>query len=329
MKKKITFILMFWLLVACGAPAAIEGGAGAPPDDPNPTSAPAMPAATRANPNNMQTAQTSTPLAAPPPESTPQAFAPAESFSPILYRTHADRYNSYQLLGGVQNGSWLSDEETLLLLEYERLIDVYEYPTGWVGNTTIHNVIDLDPPFCGMYFIGSDLLETSGWQFAFYQGWQVTLHPWTELPTSEIYTQTVHDWLTMQGLAQPQIQISRILKVDIEGDGVDEVFIEASYFKTPNPQSPQAEYGDYSIILMRKVSGNSVSVIPIIADLYHNIKPNALFPHTYFLNSFIDLNQDGNLEVVLDITRWEGSGMMVYEVKEWRVTQVISEVCAE
>ncbi len=329
MKKILSIVLTVSLLTAC-EPMGLEGGAGAPSDQFEATPAPAMPAGTHTNSNSQQTIWTPTPPTPPTPDSSNQALSSASTFSPILYRTYADRYFSYQLLGGYQNGVWLNDEEALSLLEYERLIDVYEYPVGWFGNTTIHNIAEMDPPFCGKFFIGSDLLETSGWQFAFYQGWQVTLRPWEEIPmTTETYIQTVRDWLVLHGIADPQVQLSRVLRVDLEGDGTDEVFIAASYFKTPNPQSPLAEYGDYSIVLMRKVIGDSVSVIPIAADLYHNLKPELLFPYTYSLNSFIDLNQDGNLEVVLDVTRWEGSGMMVYEIKNGGVLQVISEICAE
>lgn len=348
--KNIQFGLVFFVFLvgACGG--------GAPPDDYYPEEpqaapaystedllpTPAMMPVNSPRPDQPVTVLTDTPDAnnpftSEPPVSpiisTPPALDPSipkPIFSPILYRQYADRYYSYELLGGYQNGVWLNDEETLSLIEYERLVDVYEQPVGWFGNTTIHDVAELDPPVCGRYYIGSDLLDTSGWQFAFYQGWQVTLRPWQEIPTdSETYQTAVEDWLSLHGFSDPQVQISRILRVDLEGDGIDEVFISAAYFKTPNPQSPLAEFGDYSIVLMRKVFGNAVVTIPIIADLYHNTRPEPVFPFTFTLNGFLDLNQDGNLEVILDVTRWEGGGMVVYEVKDGNIIQVISEICME
>ena len=43
--------------------------------------------------------------------------------------------------------------------------------------------------------------------------------------------------------------------------------------------------------------------------------------------NFIDLNQDGVLEVVVDIQRWEGSGAAVYQVEDRTVTQVLKAGC--
>lgn len=340
--KNILFQLVIFVLLlsACGAPAATEEYI---PEEPQAAPAietdiylptPAMMPVNSPRPDAPVTIRTDTPAPASP-FVTETPFADAldpstASFSPILYRQYADRYFSYELLGGYQNGVWLSYEETLPLIQYERLVDVYEQPIGWFGNTTIHDVAELDPPVCGRYYIGSDLLDTSGWQFAFYQGWQVTLRPWQEIPTdSETYQTAVKDWLSLHGFSDPQVQISRILRVDLEGDGIDEVFISAAYFKIPNPQSPLAEFGDYSIVLMRKIFRNDVVTIPIIADLYHNTRPESVFPFTYTLNGFLDLNQDGNLEVILDVTRWEGGGMDVYEVKDGNIIQVISEICME
>lgn len=332
MKKLLFVVSLLVFLVACASPAPMGGAAG-PSDGSGATSAPAMPVATEQRPAPPETALRLTPdtsvlnipnLLPPPTESIPTA-----AFSPILYRQYADRYFSYQVLGGYQNGIWLTDEDIMEVLKYEQQVDVYDN-NGWFGITTIHDVSTLDPSFCGKIFVGSDLLETSGWQFAFYQGWQVTVRPWTEISTDvDIYRIAVKDWLIQQGFSDPQVQISRILRVDLEGDGVDEVFISASYFKVPNPQSPLAEFGDYSIVIMRKISGNSILTVPIVADLYHNIQPEPAFPLTYILNGFIDLNQDGNLEVILDLTRWEGGGMVVYEVKDGNIIRVISEICSE
>ncbi len=332
MKKLLFVIPLLVFLATCASPAPMGGVAG-PSDGSDATSAPAMPVVTEERPAPPETAPTLTPDTSflsipnlPPPPTEP---IPTPAFSPILYRQYVDRYFSYQVLGGYQDGIWLTDEDIMKVLKYEQQVDVYD-DNGWFGTTTIHDISTLDPSFCGKIFVGSDLLEMSGWQFAFYQGWQVTVRPWTEISTDvDIYRIAVKDWLIKQGFSNPQVQVSRILRVDLEGDGADEVFISASYFKVPNPQSPLAEFGDYSIVLMRKVFGNDVITIPIVADLYHNSRPEPLFPFTYELSGFLDLNQDENLEVILDMTCWEGNGMVVYELRDGNIIQVISEICME
>lgn len=52
-----------------------------------------------------------------------------------------------------------------------------------------------------------------------------------------------------------------------------------------------------------------------------------LFPRTYSIANFIDLNQDGVLEVVVDIQRWEGFGASVYQISGQNVIQTLKAEC--
>jgi len=333
MSKKFFWMFFCLILAACAAAPSLDGAAGAPAAEPPQGSdaepPPAMPVSSPRSNNQPPTVPTWTPSPAmsalpPPPVATQAAFA---SFSPILFRKYVDRYYSFQLLGGYADGNWLKDDQVVAQIQYEKLVTVYD-ANGWYGETPIHDVTSLDPPFCGSTYIGTDMVESKGWQFAFYQGWQVTQRPATDIPIdSPTYVQGVREWLTAQGIADPVVQLTRIAKVDLEGDGSDEVFITATYFKTPNPQSPLAEFGDYSVVLMRKVSGNTVVTVPLAADVYHLDQPEPVFPLTYLLSNFIDLNQDGNLEVILEATRWEGGGIILYEVEGLNTIQVIKEIC--
>ena len=63
------------------------------------------------------------------------------------------------------------------------------------------------------------------------------------------------------------MEISQILRVDIEGDGTDEALVSASHFADPTGHG--VADGDYSLVIMRKVMGDTVETIPILADYYH------------------------------------------------------------
>ncbi len=261
----------------------------------------------------------------------PLDFPPATPpvFSPILYRNARDRYFSFQVLGGYQNGRWLTDEETYPLLNFGASYDVYAFDR-FVGAAKIQVSEDMFvlPPFCGADYASSNLAEDIPNLFAFAQGWQVKYRPFVEMAADNpVYRQAVADWLASQGIADPQVQITRILRTDIEGDGTNEVFISATRFK--NPDMPVTEMGDYSIVLMRKVKGGEALTVPLVADIYRSMQSEATYPYSYQIAGFFDFNQDANMEVVLNVNRWEGRGIVIYEAKGFNTTQVVKEICAE
>ena len=127
------------------------------------------------------------------------------------------------------------------------------------------------------------------------------------------------------GNPDPIIQIEHILRVDLENDGVDEVLIEASYFIDSQIGGYSVSPGSYSIILLRKVSGNSITTQLVIGDIY-NEKGEA-FPYQYFLQALLDVNSDEKIEVFVGITRWEGDGTILYELQDGRLVEVLRMFC--
>jgi hypothetical protein len=117
----------------------------------------------------------------------------------------------------------------------------------------------------------------------------------------------------------PQQGILHIFRIDLEDDGVDEIFISASHL---DDSQHTTRNGDYSIILMRKVAGNEAVTTPLIADIYRSKEAETTYPRTYTLANFMDLNQDGILEVVVDYHRWEEDGALIYPIQGQQITQV-------
>jgi len=304
-------ILLSFLLAAC-AP-------GLPSVSPSPTD---MPPATKVVPPSPTELPTSTPTEIA--TGTPSAI----EFSPILYRRYLFRYYEFQVVGGIQNGHWLTADEITDDVQLGQAFDIYA-PYGLAGAASIVDYgFHMEPALCGIYYVGSDYAPDIPNLIGVAQGWNVTYRPWQELPTdAPVYQQAVADWLLSQGIAQPDVKITRILRVDIEGDGVDEVFINASRFLEETGH--MTEQGDYSIILMRKLVGNSVVTVPIVADVYISSIAEMTFPFTYSLANLLDLNQDGILDVIVEVARWEGNGVIIYQVGGVNVAQALISVCTE
>jgi hypothetical protein len=71
---------------------------------------------------------------------------------------------------------------------------------------------------------------------------------------------------------------------------------------------------------MRKVVGNEAVTLPIVSDVYDS--QEIAFPNAYLPSNFIDLNQDGILELVVDVQRWEADGAAVYQVNGQQIIRV-------
>lgn len=92
---------------------------------------------------------------------------------------------------------------------------------------------------------------------------------------------------------------------------MDEIFLSAT--RLDNSQHT-TRAGDYSVVLMRRVVGNEAVIHLITGDLYTSPGADISFPRTYSLANFIDLDRDGNLELVVDIQGWEEFGALVYQI---------------
>ena len=75
--------------------------------------------------------------------------------------------------------------------------------------------------------------------------------------------------------------------------------------------------------------GNEAVTRLIVGDLYRSqeLEITFTYPRTYSLANFIDLNQDGRLEVVVEIQKWEGFGARVFQIDGEDVLPALSAEC--
>jgi hypothetical protein len=244
-------------------------------------------------------------------------------FTPVLYGGKVYQTTFFLLLGGVSRDVWLAPE-----ISVARFSGEVTYSLHSLTQESKYFLWGKTPEFsptCKTYSVGTEaFLDESGF-VAVVDGWTITKRPLTELADEEeFYRQTVTDWLQAEGVQDPQIDAIQVYRVDIEGDGTDEVFISAAHL---DDSGHTTRAGDYSIVLMRQVIGDDAVTKLVVGDLYHSREAEITFPRTYSLANFIDLNQDGILEVVVDIQKWEGFGARVFQIDGEDVIQTLSAEC--
>lgn len=170
--------------------------------------------------------------------------------------------------------------------------------------------------------------------------------PWNALPrtpvvadvTQSVYVDAVRDFLKTRGVADPKVRIRRILRVDLEGDGEEEVLISATNYFTddkstdtsgaPFPEAPiQApKPGSYSIVILRRVVDGSVQTKLVAGEVY--AKPDeSVAANVYNLAAVLDLNGDGKLEVIVHSFYYEGGQTTIYRCEPDKIEAALSVEC--
>lgn len=137
------------------------------------------------------------------------------------------------------------------------------------------------------------------------------------IAASAAHEESVREWLAAKGIDDPDVSIDRVTRVDIEGDGRDEVFIEASSLS--NPSLLDEEEGDYSVLLMRYVDdADQVFTVEIDGDVVDAERANSEefggYIATVSVIGFGDLDQDGDLELATRSGYYEGESIQLVDI---------------
>ena len=271
----------------------------------------------------MALASPTAPATLPPFEVTQEVIEKPVGFSPVLYGGKVYDSEFFLLLGGVSTDEWILPEESV-----SRFSGEVTYSLSNMTQEAKYFLWGQAPQYsntCKGYTIRADAGLTESGFVGVVDGWAITKRPVDELSSdSEIYRRALTDWLTEQGVSDPQLDSVDIYRVDLEGDGLDEIFLSATHL---DASQHTTKAGDYSIVLMRKVIGNTIVTKLVAGDVYTSKELEITYPNTYSLANFIDLNQDGVLEVVVDVKAWEKVGAIVYTVHDQTVQEVLRTIC--
>ena len=254
--------------------------------------------------------------------------SPAADLHPIV------EVESGYLFGAISDGKWIKADETAKLLTQKTTYRVYGLtqalgeakggkPKKAVGPCEETLAISLSPE-----------LE---------EGVIAIAAPWNALPrkpkvtdpTQKAYVDAVREFLETKEIKQPEVKIDNILRVDLEGDGEEEVLISATnYFGEPDRVPMRSPAGSYSMVLSRRVVAGKVETQLIVGEFYPKAYPKAKqeegsfdAPNAYKVIATLDLDGDGNMEVVIHSHYYEGGETTIYRCDPKKVEALLSVSC--
>jgi hypothetical protein len=167
--------------------------------------------------------------------------------------------------------------------------------------------------------------------------------PWDALPrkpkvidtTQKVYIEAARDFLKTKGIEQPEVKIDKILRVDLDGDGEEEVLISATnYFRKDDSVPMRSPAAGYSMALLRRVISGKVETQLIAGEFYPKAYPKAAqeegrfdAPNAYKVIAALDVDGDGKMEVVIHSQYYEGEQTTIYRCDPKKVEALLSVSC--
>lgn len=226
------------------------------------------------------------------------------------------------LIGGLQNGRWVRPAEAAKLMKEQTEFVLVSDQGIEEGGVTLGKLIrpTAEEPCDDFYAIELELEMDSGIAIGSNATWKIMPRmPKAISVDNAVYKRVVANFLKNKGIRNPQVRIIQAIRIDLDGNGADEVLISATHYNEAD--LPRAAKGDYSFVLLRTSRGKAVTDHLLIGEFY--LKPEEFgAPNTHQVSAVADLNGDGSMEVILSGYYYEGSFASVYQLNGGRPVEV-------
>ena len=152
-------------------------------------------------------------------------------------------------------------------------------------------------------------------------------------PTQKVYADAVRDFLKTKGIDQPKVKINNIVRVDLDGDGEEEVLISATNYLSKDDTIPmRSPAGSYSMVILRHVVSGKIETQLVEGEFFakaYTSSDESSFnaPNEYKLIAVLDLDGDGKMEIVIGSRYYEGEATTIYRYDPRKSEALLSVGC--
>jgi hypothetical protein len=225
------------------------------------------------------------------------------------------------LLGGVdENGRFVDAKTTFAQMKRDGNFSLFDFVKGKTGEFSLGE-FKAGPGACEEnYFAESEVKTATNFAVGTGAKWKILPRKWrAAIVTNAVYKKAVTDVLRTRGLAKSPVKIKKAVRVDLDGDGADEVLLLATH-SVFNTRMGQFQTGNYSMLLMQKTVGGKVR--NTIIGGHFLTKKDDYFGGEFSLSGIADFNGDGKMEILVEISAYEEGSIKVFEIKGGKMTEV-------
>jgi len=236
------------------------------------------------------------------------------------------------LFGATADGKWIKSDKAAKALQGETTYHVY-------GLTQSFGEAKGDKPKPSEEEVCSDVLTVSLSPNPD-KGAIALAAPWNALPrkvqildaTQQVYVDAARDFLKTKRIDKPKVKIESILRVDLDGDGEEEVLISATnYFEKDEGAPMRSPAGSYSMVLLRQVVSGKVETQLVEGEFHAKayVRKEDSFdaPNAYKVIAVLDLDGDGKMEIVVRSDYYEGGATTIYRCNPKKIEELLSVSC--
>jgi hypothetical protein len=203
--------------------------------------------------------------------------------------------------------------------------------TGSVGTGVVSEIVPPEYPCDDMIGVKiSPLPEGEGDVIGVNGSWDAQPRlPKIQSADQQEYRTIISNYVKGAGIRNPKVTIFQLLRVDLDGDGTEEVLISANSSETP---SIYMSRGDFSVVLLRRVVQGKPQTIPIVSEVelknHEDLPLRGKWHHKEIVAAILDVNGDGVMEVITTFQSAYDSGKNVYYMKWSKPKLVLGWGCS-